>query len=225
MKKITCPTTIEELLFRCQNIAGKTISDLALEVGVNTPKDLKIVKGWLGELLEICLGANAKNLPVPDFQNLGIELKTIPLSKNLTPAESTYVCTAPLDGIENDWESSRVRKKLKHVLWVPIESDKSIPFLNRRIATPFLWELTKEQEAILQRDWEELTSMLITGQVETLGANFGTYLQIRPKAANSKILVNTIDENGFPIKIVPKGFYLRSCFTKEILSKTFSHII
>ena len=41
--------------------------------------------------------------------------------------------------------------------------------------------------------------------------------QIRPKAANSKILAAGISADGETHKINPKGFYLRTSFTRQIL--------
>ena len=41
-------------------------------------------------------------------------------------------------------------------------------------------------EKILQQDWEELIETVSLGKVETLNAKLGVYLQIRPKAADSK---------------------------------------
>lgn len=221
MQKANPPKNVSSLLNNCQNITGMSIKQLALATKTPMPKNLSIFKGWLGELLEICLGADAKNLPVPDFQELGIELKTIPLTKNFTPAESTYVCTAPINNLELNWNDSRVKKKLSHVLWVPFEASKDIPLENRKILQPLLWKPNTEQEAILKSDWEELTDMLRFGMAEQLSARFGKYLQIRPKAANSRAMINTINEYGEPIKIVPKGFYLRASFTKEILQQNF----
>lgn len=120
---------------------------------------------------------------------------------------------------DNTWENSRVKKKLSHVLWVPIEGNTKIPIKDRIIGTAFLWKPSKQEEKILKSDWEELTNMLYLGEVENLSAKYGKYLQIRPKASNSKELIDTIDKNGNIIKVVPKGFYLRASFTKEILKK------
>jgi len=223
MNKFTPPQTEQELLDRCLLLSGKQLSELALEYQHPIPSSLHQSKGFIGQLIECVLGASAANLPEPDFQNLGIELKTLPLNADGSPRESTYVCTAPLNlraEIEY-WEISRVRKKLAQILWVPIEADPLIPLAERRIGTPLLWRLTPSLETILRQDWEELTQMLHLGQTAHLSAKIGTYLQIRPKAAHSRILYPSINEYGEEIFLNPKGFYLRSQFTEKILSENY----
>jgi len=223
MNKLTPPKDKQELLDRCHEIAGKTVAELALTYHQKIPRSLNQAKGFVGQFIEYALGANGLNLPEPDFPNLGIELKTLPLNANGQPRESTYICTAPLrSSVKAElWENSRVRKKLAHVLWVPIEADPNIPLPNRRIGTALLWSPSFAIEAILRQDWEELTSMLHLGQVANLSAKIGTYLQIRPKAAHSHILSTTINEEGEVTRVNPKGFYLRTSLTQKILKENY----
>ncbi len=220
MLKSTPPKTEAELLSRCHQISGITFAALARRYYQTLPHSLTQSKGFIGQLLEYALGASAGNQPEPDFPNLGIELKTIPIDKQGRPRETTYVCTAPINlqaEIET-WEDSRVRKKLARVLWIPIEADPFIPLPDRCIGNAQLWSPDPETEARLRQDWEELTHMLHLGQTDNLSAKTGTYLQIRPKAAHSRILNVHINENGEEILINPKGFYLRTQLTQKILA-------
>ncbi|MDB6097022.1 MAG: mismatch repair endonuclease mutH [Francisellaceae bacterium] len=223
MKPPHPPQTLSELLKRANALSGQSFAELAALKGVSLPSTLHRSKGFIGELLEWFLGADAHNKSCPDFTHLGVELKTLPLNKAGKPKETTYVCTAPigLDSGYETWETSRVRNKLAKVLWVPIEACPSIPLPKRKIGSPFLFILNSETEAILKKDWEELMSMLHHGQVAHLSARFGTHLQVRPKAASSNILTETMDELCNTIKVVPKGFYLRSSFTQWLLDNHF----
>lgn len=214
---MTKPKTEQELLARCQTMTGQTIMELAVACQQAIPPSLHRSKGWIGQLIEIYLGADRTNQAQPDFAHLGIELKTIPLNANHQPKESTYVCTAPLDAGTEIWRTSRVRLKLARVLWVPIEASSEIPLPNRRIGSPLLWALPASIEVILQQDWEELTEMLQCGRVAHISAKQGVYLQIRPKAAHSRIVIPTFDEHADALLMNPKGFYLRTTFTQEIL--------
>lgn len=219
MNTIIPPQNDRELMLRCQTLAGKRLGELAALYHQKIPTTLIKDKGFIGQLIEMHLGGGMSNLPGPDFPNLGIELKTLPLNADGTPRESTYVCTAPL-GLQAEmehWENSRVREKLACVLWVPIEAEPTIPICDRHIGTPILWRLDPKTEKILRQDWEELTLMLRLGQINSLSARIGTYLQIRPKAAHSRILTTTLDEEGEEIFVNPKGFYLRSLLTQKIL--------
>jgi DNA mismatch repair protein MutH len=218
MQHVPPPETEAVLLARAQSIVGLTFSALAHRCGVVLPRHMTYAKGWIGGLLETVLGADAANLPEPDFQHLQVELKTLPVDKSGRPLESTYVCTAPLENMMGQtWETSWVKRKLARVLWIPVQGDRSLSIAERCIGQPLLWSPTPLQAAILQQDWEELVEMIVLGQSARINARQGQYLQIRPKAAHSRILCDTLDENGDPMKTVPKGFYLRRSFTETLL--------
>lgn len=219
----TPPKTIQELQTRANQLAGRSIASIADELNLNIPADLLHAKGWIGQLIEAYLGASANNLALPDFPNLGIELKTVPIDIRGKPLESTYVCTAPTKPIATDWRDSWVYNKLRHVLWVPIIANPELAITHRTILSPILWQMDAEMEAILRVDWEELTEALQLGYAKNLSSKLGTYLHLRPKAANSKVLVDYLEENGNFTKIVPKGFYLRTSFTREIIKCSFAN--
>lgn len=214
MRNTAEPQTVTELLQRAQQIAGLTLAQLAEQCDFQLPKDFQKHKGWLGQLLELALGASAGSKAQPDFMALNIELKTIPINEAGKPVESTFVCAVP-QKIAVEWHNSLVWHKLRSVLWVPIEAKKAIP--ERRIGQAILWQPSREQEQQLCEDWQELTEMLTLGQADKLTARHGQVLQIRPKAANSHVLKKAVDEQGHNTLIVPRGFYLRPSFTMEIL--------
>ena len=223
MVTVLPPHSQDELLQRIQNIAGYTLSELAAKQQLSVPVNLQHAKGWAGQLIEACLGASAGSRAEPDFPELGIELKTIPLTASGQPKESTYVCTVPLnqDGAPS-WETSWVRRKLNHVLWLPVEADPEIPIDRRRIGTGILCHLTAEQNDALKQDWEEHMELINTGRVHEISAHQGRYLQVRPKAADRKALRNTTNEDGDRVQTLPRGFYLRTSFTSQILAQQFS---
>lgn len=217
MRTADFPFTEAELLGRVHAIAGMTIGQSACQYHLDVPNDLRQHKGWFGHLIERVLGASAGSKPIPDFPNLGIELKTLPIGRNGRPAESTFVASISLLGISREqWHTSVVKKKLSHVLWLPIEDDKDIPLAQRRIGLGFLWRPSPEQALILQNDWQELADLIALGKLEQISAHLGQALQIRPKAENGKSLTTAIDQNGKRIQTLPRGFYLRASFTDDI---------
>ncbi|MCK5723947.1 MAG: DNA mismatch repair protein MutH, partial [Gammaproteobacteria bacterium] len=128
MSVVSPPTSEEQLLKRARQLAGLTLADLAIKFNQTIPKDTRHAKGWIGQLVETTLGATASSLAEPDFQLIGIELKTLPLTNSGKPKESTYVCTVPLTNLhEQEWSSCWLKRKLQRVLWLPIEADKRIP--------------------------------------------------------------------------------------------------
>lgn len=168
--------------------------------------------------MELCLGATASSRPEPDFQYIGIELKTLPINHIGKPKESTYVCTVPLT-VEADisWSGSVVKQKLSRVLWVPVEADASIEFAQRRIGSAFLWSPDPQQEADIRTDWQELMDMIHMGEIDKISSQHGKVLQIRPKAANARALTKTATATGESGFTLPRGFYLRASFTHNLL--------
>ena len=214
------PSSETELMQRAHALAGRSLADIAFECGVAVPENLRRHKGWVGQLLELVLGADAESLPEPDFRAIGVEMKTLPINRNGKPRESTYVCTVPLDeGMEPSWELSWICRKLSRVLWVPIEAEPEIPLPQRRIGTPLLWSPEENEAQALRQDWEELGDMIRTGELESITARMGTVLQIRPKAANSKVRCHSIGADGEAIITHPRGYYLRPAFTHAILQR------
>jgi DNA mismatch repair protein MutH len=210
------PASERELLARARELAGYTVGELAARLAVALPAQSARAKGLAGQLVERALGASARQPHEPDFPELGIELKTIPLGASGRPRESTFVCGARLRAMaESEWESSEVARKLGCVLWVPIEAGPA-PLGARRIGAPRLWRPSTAQLAVLRADWEQIASVIGRGDVELLDARTGRWLQLRPKAASSRTRGRGIDERGAPLRTLPRGFYLRAVFTAEI---------
>ncbi|MCK9111451.1 DNA mismatch repair endonuclease MutH [Haemophilus influenzae] len=213
------PQTLEQLLSQAQSIAGLTFGELADELHIPVPPDLKRDKGWMGMLLERALGATAGSKAEQDFSHLGVELKTLPINAEGYPLETTFVSLAPL--VQNSgvkWENSHVRHKLSCVLWMPIEGSRHIPLRERHIGAPILWKPTAKQERQLKQDWEELMDLIVLGKLEQITARIGEVMQLRPKGANSRAVTKGIGKNGEIIDTLPLGFYLRKEFTAQILN-------
>jgi DNA mismatch repair protein MutH len=210
------PINETELLERCQVIEGMSFSQLAGMVGMRIPDTPTQRKGWAGQALELVLGASAGSRAEPDFVNLGIELKTLPLNHSGKPSESTFVTTIPLLTVHRQtWKTSQCFAKLRRVLWVTLEGDRDIPFHHRRMGRAILWSPEEAVERVLADDWAELTWMIGTGRLEEIDASMGEYLQVRPKGANAKSLCYGFDEAGNKTLTLPRGFYLRSRFTES----------
>lgn len=212
----------QQLLQRAQELAGFTLSELAENYRESVPAHLLNKKGWIGQFIEWILGAKSGSLAQPDFPEIDVELKTLPIDYNGKPLESTFVSVLPLKNIHGiRWENSVVRHKLAHVLWIPIVSDPEIPIEERQIGMPFLWQPDQEQEQQLQQDFDAVLERVSLGEIDRIDARFGEILQVRPKAANSKALTEAIGPNGESIMTLPRGFYLRPNFTKQLVQDAF----
>jgi DNA mismatch repair protein MutH len=207
------PQSLAQLRSRADELAHRTVGELASILHIPLPDKLDQHKGLIGQMLEAILGADAGNESVPDFTQLGIELKTLPLSPALRPKESTYVCTVPLGQIQGlTWDSSVVKAKLSHVLWIPILVLPNTPLSQRQILPPIFWQPSVVESEILETDFNELIDLIALGNLNQITASLGSYLHIRPKAANASCLTSYEET-----KTLPRGFYLRSSFTANVL--------
>lgn len=209
-----------ELLAKAQWLMGFTLGEIAQQLNICVPLDLKRDKGWVGNLIETALGAKAGSKAEQDFAHLQIELKTIPVNAEGFPLETTFVSLAPL--VQNNgitWQTSHVHHKLQRVLWIPIEGTRTIPLAERHIGQPVLWSPTPEQERQLQQDWEELMELIVLGRLTEINATLGEVLQLRPKGRNNRSRADAVNQYGEKIQSLPLGFYLRKQFTAQILQR------
>lgn len=221
MNALAPPESLEVLLARAAGLAGRTLGELGnprLTPHADAT-NLRHAKGVQGQLIEEALGAHAASKDVPDFPDLGVELKTLPVSPDGVVQEATYVCKVSFSDIaEERWLQSRVQRKLRCVLFVPVESDKALPLGRRRIGSPCLFKLEGDVEALLREDWELLAGKLATGEAASLTSQHGVALHIRPKARHSRERALSPAADGGSALANPKGFYLRPQFTTAILA-------
>ena len=217
------PASEEELFDRARQLAGRRLSDIARDCATPLPDRPGRAKGWSGVLLETALGATAASRPEPDFQGLGVEMKSVPVDPRGKPRESTYICTVPVPGTGSpNWEESNVRRKLARVLWVPIVGAPGTAPADRCVGAPLLWSPSAAEEAALRADWEELMDLVCLGRVDEISARHGTCLQIRPKAANAAVRQRSVGTDGAPAQRLPRGFYLRASFTGRLFARHFA---
>lgn len=223
LRMVNPPENEQVLVDRARQLSGKRLSEIAREFEVRIPEKSVQSKGWTGTLLETALGATAASLPEPDFQAIGVELKTVPVNPRGCPRESTYICAVPVPGAGSPfWEQSNVRRKLARVLWMPVVGASGVRFTERRIGIPLLWSPTPEEEAALRADWEELMDLVCVGRVDDITAHHGTHLQIRPKAANAAARQRSVGRSGATEQALPRGFYLRPAFTAAVFARHYA---
>lgn len=214
------PQNIEELQERLHQIAGFTLAELAGQANIPLPISPLHGKGFQGELIERYLGASAPGLPIPDFPDLNIELKTVPVDENFRPLESTFICSAPLnEASARRYEDSILCHKISRVLFVFVVSPRNFSYEERYVAGFHFWSPDCDEERLIREDFEELYEMVATGHVDDITARMGTVIQMRPKAADGKALTDCPGPDGTLIKVRPRGFYMRRAFMEELLKK------
>lgn len=222
---VVAPASEAELLERAHALGGRTVIELAESLKLPLPASPARAKGFVGQLVERALGGACDTRAAPDFPELGVELKTLPVDRAGRVRESTFVCTAPLEEAEDAaWERSRVFKKLRRVLFVVMEADRDIKPGRRRLGAAWLWSPSPTQTAVLRADWEEIMGRIGAGAVETVDARLGAALQLRPKGANAAARTVAFDGEGAPFLAPKRAFYLRATFTHSLLQEAMAPV-
>lgn len=216
------PQNLSELKARLMTLRGRSLGQIAKTLGVPLPRSTTHGKGFAGELLEFALGARAHNLPLPDFTDLSIELKSMPVGFDLKPLESTFLCHAPLMNVRGmGFYESPLYQKIALMLFVAVEGERVIALKDRKVLGFYLF---KPQGAVLDQikaDYDELMEMVASGHAHDINATIGQIIQMRPKAASGQELTNYITADGKIGKTRPRGFYMRRSFTMQIAAAMF----
>lgn len=223
MSYFCAPPINEKILLRfADGLSGCSLGELSSIILKMVPDTLKKNKGFTGHLLEKILGANIGRKVQQDFSDIGVELKTIPVNKKGIVLESTFICSVPLiKNIALIWTNSYFYKKIKRILWIPIQGDNSVLLSDRLIGKPFLWTPNSIQENLIRSDWEEFMDLIILGKVEEITGNHGEVLHILKRSKNYSYLTRAIGKDGSVIYIEPRCFYFRKKFTYSVLKKNF----
>jgi len=178
-------------------------------------------KGWSGQVVERELGAGGGH--GPDFASLGIELKSVPVSSDLVPLESTAVCNIDPTTIAGEsWATSYVRTKLASVLFVALEVPSGSRSVGeRRVVLVRLWRPSPDEETALRADFELFVrDYFRQGRAAEITGHLGQVLQVRPKAKNARDRRAAYGPDGQPMRLGKCGFYLRPAFVGSILATT-----
>lgn len=215
------PQTRAELEQRLQNIVGRSVAELSQLALLQTPRNISSAKGYVGQLVELFLGAHAHNQSGPDFTQLALELKTMPVGFDLMPQESTFICSADLSPQRLiPFTNSALYHKLRQVLFVLILAPKNLSLAlgERRILGYFFFELKDEHLRTVETDYNEFQELLLGGHAQEINGTMGTIVQLRPKATSADEVVKVVDSEGNFNYTKPRGYYLRASFTRELLN-------
>jgi len=210
----------ERLLAHARALVGVTLAELADGLGLPVPVGRVRTKGWSGQIIERELGAGDGSGRGQDFAALGIELKTVPVDRDLVPRESTAVCQIdPIVIAGESWETSYLRQKLSQVLWVALEVSHDADSVgDRRVVAIRLWTPSLDEQALLRADFEMFVRAYFRrGRGAEITGHQGQVLQVRPKGRNAADLRRAFGPAGEPTEIGKCGFYLRPAFVAGLL--------
>ena len=180
-------------------------------------------KGWSGQVIEHELGVAVGGARGPDFEALGIELKTVPVTPALVPLESTAVCQIdPIAIAGESWETSYVRAKLARVLFVALEVPPGARSVgDRRVAAVRLWAPARDEEAALRADFELFVREYFRrGRAAEITGHLGERAAGAPEGPRRRRPARRLRRGRAARRASARcGFYLRPAFVARILAR------
>lgn len=216
---------LHALVTHARALVGVRLADLAEDQGVPVPRGNVRTKGWAGQIIERELGVGEPGPRAghgPDFAELGVELKTVPVDLRGQPIESTAVCQIdPIAIAAESWDTSYARRKLARVLFVALlVKDGDAPVEDREVSAVRLWQPSPREEDLLRADFEIFVRTYFrAGRAAELTGHVGQVLQVRPKGRNASDQRAAFGPDGRPMRVGKMGFYLRPAFVAEILAQ------
>lgn len=207
------------------NILNRVFDGAELEEKINYYNNPR-AKGGLGNLLEENYFFYKPNSDsVPDFEKVGMELKTTPYeinSKGLRAGERLVITTIPYDKpIEEEFKGSHLESKLKLILLIWYHRIKTQPRTLNQIDYVNLFDLysdlfSKDLEIILD-DYKKIVKKIISGNAHKISESDTKYLGACTKGQTaSKSLRPQYYNDSVPAK--KRAFSLKQSYMSYVLN-------
>ena len=207
-----------DLLRVYTEIQGIPFRELAETLGYDISKDPKSMKSAAGDIAELVAWKKPDSLPQADLSEFDIEVKTVPLDLIGSPRENTKITALNYKSLlKEKWETSHVYEKVRVVLFVPIVKEDVDRPEAWYVRSPFIWMPSRDQFAVIRKDWETIRRMVRRGEKLTT-KGVGEYL-----IANTSGQGKGRDDrsyqlaDGRTIDVKTRAFFLRKKFVAEVL--------
>lgn len=198
---------------------GKTLKDIFVELNTNKHEHFK--KGASGLIIENLLGLENNNSKKADLENIGVEIKVLPIQlNNFKAKEPTQIKMINYIKVAKEtWENSEIRDKIETIFWIAYgvkkESNKSVSQDKYIILDWFIDVPNQESQKIFQKDWEKIKSYIINGKADELSCSMGIYIEPKTKGKNNQDLTNAPDGKGGLLKVRRRAFYFKKNYTNS----------
>jgi DNA mismatch repair protein MutH len=146
--------------------------------GIDRPPKQR--KSFAGDMAEAMLGIARNSLPDPDLESIGAEVKSIPLRADGGPRENTKITSLTLQLVadESDFFTSHLYRKLRTILFLPIQkNDNSRPH-EWYLRPPFLWLPSTDQLDVIRKEHARYIEAIEQQRWELLSLRQGRYLGV-----------------------------------------------
>jgi DNA mismatch repair protein MutH len=171
-------------------IIGKTLREVT---GIDHIDDPSVRKGSFGNAVEYYFFKFDPNSdPNPDFNEVGIELKTTPLKKtkrgDIVSKERLVLSMINyMDVVNETWETSTVLKKSSKILLMSYLYEPDANPVDYEFYIVELWGIPEEDFYTIKNDWETVVNKVRTGRAHEISGSDTLYLEACTKSANSNV--------------------------------------
>lgn len=179
--------SIEELLNQASIADGKTFGEID-----QTNRLSQQGKGNLGQVVEEGIfNYEVNNNPLPDFENLGIELKVTPIkqNKNGTLSAKERLVLNIINYMEEynyTFETSSFWSKNQRLLIMFYLWQKELDRKDYRVIKSLLFDYPEEDLEIIKQDWQIIVNKIRAGKAHELSEGDTNYLGACTKGASRK---------------------------------------
>lgn len=181
----------QSILDYAKRLEGSTLANFCR---VAEPEIQGYAKGYFGQLVERAyFGIENNSRSGPDFEEVGLELKTSPLKQT---GKDRYVSKERLvlgiinyfELLDQDFESSDFWHKNSSILLIFYLHEKEKLPIEYIIKIVGEWGFASDDFEIIKKDWLHIKSMVEKGMAHELSEGQTYYLGACTKGANSKTL-------------------------------------
>lgn len=178
-------------------------------------------KGYFGQLVErVYFGIENNSRPEPDFAEVGMELKTSPLTMT---GRNKYVSKERLvlgiinycDLLEQEFENSDFWHKNSSLLLIFYLFEKEKIPLDYIIKIVGEWAFASDDFEVIKKDWSHIKKMVEDGRAHELSEGQTYYLGACTKGANSKSLR---DQPRSSEKAMQRAFSFKQGYVNHIIA-------
>lgn len=205
----------ENVVAQAQKLIGQTMSQAYPQLNEEGCKN----KGHLGQLIEEHhFGLKVNSEARPDFEKLGVELKTSGLRRksNGILVAKERISLGMIDYfqiVHEQFWTSGFWKKNEHLLIIfYIHSAK--PFIHRKIQLANLWVYSKNDLIIIEQDWKFIRDKVNNGRAHELSEGDTMYLGASTKGANKTSLRA---QPNSEIQAMSRAYSLKTTYVNHIV--------
>ena len=184
------PYDAESILRYAKRLEGRTLREVT---GVEELADPRRRRGSFGNAVEEhYFRYDINSDSHPDFDKVGLELKTTPVKRNARGelvAKERLVLTMIdyMNVVDEDFEHSHLLEKASDILLITYLYEPDVSPLDYVIEAVVRWGIPDEDLPQIRHDWETVVAKVRSGHAEDISGSDTLYLEACTKAANSSV--------------------------------------